>query len=232
MSEKMKRLCVIESSALNSTAEASAVLTDILGEFASLNKSVDDRLKGICDRLLCGVFEGKGKAEGSAFALNAVNTAPQWAIRRFTPAIRRYLVKAGLVFEGLKMKSLRAPESSGLTADSTVDEYRAYLSSLSFAGEDTPQKSDKQKSDEEKAKAEKVKADWTGKDADKLFAQYIINAADRLKEKNENFANELRLMAFNLYAWRRTTETMAKGGELLRELPDELKIVKTKGKKK
>lgn len=232
MSEKMKRLCVIESSALNSTAEASAVLTDILAAFGELNKSVDEKLKGICDRLLCGVFEGKGKAEGSAFALNAVNTAPQWSIRRFTPAIRRYLVKAGLVFEGLKMKSLRAPESSGLTADSTVDEYRAYLSSLSFAGEDTPQKSDKQKADEEKAKADKVKADWTGKDGTKLFAQYLINTAERLEDKNETFANELCLIAYNLFAIRRTLETMAKGGELLRELPDELKIVKAKGKKK
>lgn len=227
MATKLNKLFVFEQSAFATTAEASSALTDMIGRFTALNATISDKLKGIADDCLVKVFEGKGKAEGSAFVLQSLLTSTPWAIRRFIPAIRRYLDKAGLKLEGTALKSLRAPET--ITDKSTAEEYRAYLATLSFNDEEKEDtRTEEEKAKAAKAERAKIKKDWSGENGEKLFAQFVINASERLKDKNKAFANDLYLFACNYEAVKQMFATMAGEGTLNKKSPIEKKAKKAK----
>lgn len=215
---KLNKLFAIEQSALNTTASATLALNETLEAFAGLNKTINEKLKGITDKQLVSIFEGKGKAEGSAFVLHSILTATPWAIRRYVPMIRDYLGRVGLKLDGTAIKSLRVPES--ITDKSTADDYRAYLATVPFNKEEEEDpRTDQEKAKDERAKKAKIKKEWSGEEGKKRFAQYIVNCSDRLKEKNKTFANDLYLFICNYESIKQTLATLAAEGELNKKLP-------------
>ena len=223
MSTKYKRLFTFEESAFSTTASTATALSDMISRFMGLNATIDEQLKGIADDCLVSLFEGKGKKEGSAFVLKSLLGAMPWEIRRFVPAIRAYLTRAGLTFDGVVPKTLRAPETSGITEKSTVEEYKAFLASLDFVEKKDANKTDEEKAKEAKAEAAKIKKQWKGEEGQKRFVQYLINASENLKEKNKAFANDLFLFACNYDAVKQVFATMAADHTLNRKSPIEVK---------